>query len=76
MEEAQQHPHQLFCITPACLRCAAEWIQTTAGCTKLPSFNFPGQTPASRCGTHREEGMVNVRHRVCQHEGEALCAPL
>ena len=40
-----------------------------AGCTKLPSFNFPGQTPASRCGTHREEGMVNVRHRVCQHEG-------
>ena len=40
-----------------------------AGCTKLPSFNFPGMTPAARCGTHREEGMVNVRHRVCQHEG-------
>ena len=42
---------------------------TRAGCTKLPSFNFPGMTPAARCGTHREEGMVNVRHRVCQHEG-------
>ena len=40
-----------------------------AGCTKLPSFNFPGMTPAARCGTHREEGMVNVRHRVCQAEG-------
>ena len=26
-------------------------------------------TPAARCGSHREEGMVNVRHRVCQHEG-------
>ena len=34
-----------------------------AGCTKLPSFNFPGVTPAARCGTHREDGMVNVRHR-------------
>ena len=51
---------------------AAELDACFAGCTKLPSFNFPGQTPASRCGTHREEGMVNVRHRVCQHEGERL----
>ena len=44
-----------------------------AGCSKLPSFNFPGQTPASRCGAHREDGMVNVRHRVCQHDGEPYC---
>ncbi len=48
-------------------------VHMRAGCTKLPSFNFPGQTPASRCGAHREDGMVNVRHRVCQHEGEPDC---
>jgi hypothetical protein len=43
--------------------------QLGTGCNKLPSFNYPGVTPAARCGSHREDGMVNVRHRVCQHEG-------
>ena len=44
-----------------------------AGCAKLPSFNFPGVTPAARCGTHREDGMVNVRHRCAL--GTACVSP-
>lgn len=50
------------------LRCM-KWRLFRTGCNKLPSFNVPGKTPAERCGSHREEGMVNVRHRVCQYEG-------
>ena len=31
-------------------------------CTKLPSFNFKGRTPAY-CKQHAEDGMVNTRSK-------------
>lgn len=33
------------------------------GCMKAPSFNFPGVTPGTFCGSHKREGMVDVKHK-------------
>lgn len=33
------------------------------GCLKAPSFNFPGVTPGAFCGSHKREGMVDVKHK-------------
>jgi hypothetical protein len=49
--------------------CKANIRCSGAGCTKLPSFNYPGCTPAVFCGRHKDQSMVNVRHKVCQQHG-------
>ena len=39
------------------------------GCRKYPAFNKEGETKGLYCGTHRKEGMVDVKHDRCIHEG-------
>jgi hypothetical protein len=39
------------------------------GCKLQPVFNFEGETKGKFCSTHKEEGMVDVKHDKCQHEG-------
>ena len=49
------------------------------GCQKRPTFNFPGVKPAKFCGSHKEEGMVNVVSPLCAAGACALfcfwCTP-
>ena len=39
------------------------------GCRKYPAFNKEGETKGLYCGTHRKEGMIDVKHDRCIHEG-------
>ena len=32
-------------------------------------FIFPGAKPGVRCGHHKEDGMVNVKNKVCEYDG-------
>ena len=46
-------------------------------CTKCPSFNYPGKTPGMYCGLHKQQGMVDVKHKrdrshLAAGEGTAL----
>jgi hypothetical protein len=34
-------------------------------CTKIPVFNLEGETKALYCGTHKKDGMVNVKSKRC-----------
>ena len=36
---------------------------------KRPSFNVPGTKTGRFCSEHKEEGMVNVRLKICEHHG-------
>ena len=38
-------------------------------CDKQPCFNLPGNTEGIRCVEHKEEGMINVIQKKCDHEG-------
>eukprot|EP00884_Botryococcus_braunii_P022371 jgi/Botrbrau1/8818/Bobra.0335s0008.1 len=38
-------------------------------CTKVPVFNFPGESCGRFCKQHSLEGMVDVKSRRCAHEG-------
>jgi len=42
------------------------------GCMKAPSFNFPGVTPGAFCGTHKRDGMVDVKHKRAAEPAAAL----
>ena len=33
------------------------------GCTKVPSFNHPGETMSRYCSRHKEYGMVDVKNK-------------
>ena len=39
------------------------------GCTKRPNFNHPGETRGKYCSEHKREGMVDVVHKQCAHDG-------
>jgi hypothetical protein len=36
------------------------------GCSKRPSFNYPGQHHKGYCKEHKREGMVDVIHKRCE----------
>jgi hypothetical protein len=38
-------------------------------CKKGANFNKEGETKALYCGIHKLEGMIDVRHKKCIHEG-------
>jgi hypothetical protein len=38
------------------------------GCKTRSSFNKEGETKGLYCGTHRKEGMIDVKHDRCIHE--------
>ena len=38
-------------------------------CDKQPCFNLPGNTEGIFCNDHKEEGMINVIQKNCEHEG-------
>ena len=44
------------------------------GCTVHHSFGLPGGS-ASRCGTHKEPGMINVHAKRCGHPGGCAVHP-
>ena len=37
------------------------------GCTSRSSFNWPGAALGLFCGSHKAEGMVNVRNKPVRH---------
>ncbi len=39
------------------------------GCKKQPNYNREGETKALYCGTHKQEGMIDVKNKTCQHPG-------
>ncbi len=39
---------------------------------KAPSFNFPGVTPGAFCGTHKRDGMIDVKHKRAAEPAAAL----
>lgn len=38
-------------------------------CIVIASYNYPGETNARHCTTHKLVGMINVRIRMCTHAG-------
>lgn len=39
------------------------------GCTKYPGYNFSTETSARFCASHKHDGMVYLRNKVCRHSG-------
>ena len=39
------------------------------GCNKKSIYSNPCETKALYCSEHRENGMVNMKHKRCIHEG-------
>ena len=39
------------------------------GCTKQPSFNYPGEKTRRFCSQHKKDGMMDVATRKCEHLG-------
>ena len=44
----------------------------TIGCVRRPLFNFKGLRPRL-CRQHKEENMINIKEKFCQHDGEGGC---
>ena len=40
-----------------------------AGCTTRPNYNHTGSKHAVFCGKHKEDGMVDVKSKVCEFDG-------
>ena len=64
------------CLT--CLKCRVrtrrnrkpkQALRVCEMCPKQSAFNFSGQTLGIRCALHKEEGMINVIQKNCEHEG-------
>ena len=43
-------------------------------CKITSNYNYPTETTARYCTTHKLDGMVNIRIRVCKHAGCGKCA--
>jgi hypothetical protein len=39
------------------------------GCQKQPNYNYPGETTALFCSSHKLENMVDIKHKRCNHDG-------
>ena len=39
------------------------------GCMKHPCFNVPGSKAGRFCSEHKEESMVDEKHKPCEHPG-------
>ena len=44
--------------------------RTCERCSKIPTFNQPGETKARFCAEHKEAGMVDVRSKTCERCGK------
>jgi hypothetical protein len=36
-------------------------------CIKEPTYNYPSEKTTAYCTTHKLEGMINVKHKKCEH---------
>lgn len=43
-------------------------------CKVIAGYNYPGETLGKYCATHKLDGMVNLRMRMCQFAGCKKCA--
>ena len=41
----------------------------TGDCKVTAGYNYPGETHAIYCATHKHSGMINLRLRICKHSG-------
>ena len=39
------------------------------GCQVLPCFNMPGKKTSLYCSEHKKPEMINVKSKICIHEG-------
>ena len=39
------------------------------GCEKIPNYNFKGETKARFCASHKEDGMLDIKHKMCEFDG-------
>ena len=42
---------------------------STGDCKVIAGYNYPGQINVLHCTTHKLEGMINIRVRMCKHAG-------
>jgi len=40
-------------------------------CIKEPTYNFPNETGAIYCTTHKQPGMIDKKHKKCQYKSES-----
>lgn len=53
-------------LVPACVHtCEQDRKCGFEGCMRMPNFNFAGEKGGLYCSQHKQDGMIDIKHKRC-----------